>query len=433
VGRAAAEPFALSYALTASVITLAGRWPAEANRLAAEAVDAAVAVRDWLAFVHAVVWESNAHREPYGPTAAADVGRRREQLLALGGPDPHLAQLATVEAEMRLELGQPNACERLLRETLVSDPGPMVDVCSRSIAARLAVYQGRVADALGLLSRVDDLVGGQPRYRGVSLDVTRVYVLIAAGRPAEAYAVALAAATDPGVPVHMAEYLVPQAARALADQVERARDHHEPDEEPRLLLKDLHDRFPTVIDPEDSCSTLWNQRIAALQEWYDAETARAHRDPDEAARWVATRSAAIAGLLPWLELYAGSRGAEAILRRGRTGRPQGVRLLRDSHELAGRLGAEGQQAEIEELARQVRVDLGADRAAVKTDAPELSTLTPRERELLSHLTAGLTYAEIAEVLVISEKTVSSHVSNLLRKTGTTSRVELARLVARITR
>jgi len=45
--------------------------------------------------------------------------------------------------------------------------------------------------------------------------------------------------------------------------------------------------------------------------------------------------------------------------------------------------------------------------------------------------AGSTHAEIANTLVISEKTVSSHVSNLLRKTHTTSRVELARLAQRV--
>jgi DNA-binding CsgD family transcriptional regulator len=47
-----------------------------------------------------------------------------------------------------------------------------------------------------------------------------------------------------------------------------------------------------------------------------------------------------------------------------------------------------------------------------------------------YLAQGLTYAEIARTLVISEKTVSSHVSNLLRKTGTASRVELIRLLRR---
>ena len=52
-------------------------------------------------------------------------------------------------------------------------------------------------------------------------------------------------------------------------------------------------------------------------------------------------------------------------------------------------------------------------------------LTEREREILGHLVAGRTYAEIAKALVISEKTVSVHVSNLLRKTGTSSRVEAA--------
>jgi DNA-binding NarL/FixJ family response regulator len=55
------------------------------------------------------------------------------------------------------------------------------------------------------------------------------------------------------------------------------------------------------------------------------------------------------------------------------------------------------------------------------DEPRLWTLTPRERELLCCLVRGLTYAEIAEALVVSEKTVSSHASNLLRKTNTASR------------
>jgi DNA-binding NarL/FixJ family response regulator len=61
----------------------------------------------------------------------------------------------------------------------------------------------------------------------------------------------------------------------------------------------------------------------------------------------------------------------------------------------------------------------------------LPGLTPREREIVDHLVRGETYAEIARDLVLSEKTVSTHVSNLLRKTGTTSRVELAQLVARV--
>jgi DNA-binding NarL/FixJ family response regulator len=39
---------------------------------------------------------------------------------------------------------------------------------------------------------------------------------------------------------------------------------------------------------------------------------------------------------------------------------------------------------------------------------------------------GRTYGEIARELVISEKAVSSHVSNLPRTTGAVNRVDLAR-------
>ena len=54
----------------------------------------------------------------------------------------------------------------------------------------------------------------------------------------------------------------------------------------------------------------------------------------------------------------------------------------------------------------------------------------REREVLALLATGRTYAQIARELFVSEKTVSVHVSNLLRKTGTNSRVELTQLLGR---
>ena len=58
-------------------------------------------------------------------------------------------------------------------------------------------------------------------------------------------------------------------------------------------------------------------------------------------------------------------------------------------------------------------------------------LTAREKEVLAHLVANRTNAEIAEALFISEKTVSVHVSNLLRKTDTGSRREVAALARRV--
>jgi DNA-binding CsgD family transcriptional regulator len=57
-------------------------------------------------------------------------------------------------------------------------------------------------------------------------------------------------------------------------------------------------------------------------------------------------------------------------------------------------------------------------------------LSAREQEVLAHIVAGRTYGEIARALVVSEKTVSSHVRHLLAKTGTANRVDLARWATR---
>ena len=50
---------------------------------------------------------------------------------------------------------------------------------------------------------------------------------------------------------------------------------------------------------------------------------------------------------------------------------------------------------------------------------------PPEREVITLLSDGLSNAEIARTLFISEKTASVHVSNILRKLGVTSRIQAA--------
>jgi DNA-binding NarL/FixJ family response regulator len=57
-------------------------------------------------------------------------------------------------------------------------------------------------------------------------------------------------------------------------------------------------------------------------------------------------------------------------------------------------------------------------------------LTPREEEILKLVAEAHTNDEIAEMLVISKKTVERHRANILEKLGMSDRVELTRYAIR---
>jgi len=97
------------------------------------------------------------------------------------------------------------------------------------------------------------------------------------------------------------------------------------------------------------------------------------------------------------------------------------------------MGAAPLVAETESLALVARINLAEPGPPPEPSAQHsvLATLTTREREVLSHLVAGRTNAEIARDLFISDKTVSVHVTNVLRKTGTANRIEAASLALRL--
>ena len=64
-------------------------------------------------------------------------------------------------------------------------------------------------------------------------------------------------------------------------------------------------------------------------------------------------------------------------------------------------------------------------SARRTTASQYDGLTEREREVAALIGQGQSNAEIADLLVVSKRTVETYVSNVLSKLGFTSRSQIA--------
>jgi DNA-binding NarL/FixJ family response regulator len=140
-----------------------------------------------------------------------------------------------------------------------------------------------------------------------------------------------------------------------------------------------------------------------------------------------TATAAITRRHPEMEVVAMTSFAQADLVHGALQAGAAGYLLKD--------------AEADEVATAIRAacrgEVHLDAAIAKqltrslvAKAQTVDALTEREREVLILVAKGLSNQQIADWLVISERTARTHVSNILRKLGVASRTQAALLAIR---
>jgi DNA-binding NarL/FixJ family response regulator len=96
-------------------------------------------------------------------------------------------------------------------------------------------------------------------------------------------------------------------------------------------------------------------------------------------------------------------------------------------EVEGTLDGFGALRRRDEAVRELR-RLGHRVVRVPRDG-SLGSLTAREREIAELVANGRTNREVAEQLVLSNKTIEAHLRNIYAKLGVRSRVELTRRVS----
>jgi DNA-binding CsgD family transcriptional regulator/tetratricopeptide (TPR) repeat protein len=316
-------------------------------------------------------------------------------------------------------------------EALLADLGDLVGNCTASpplLRAEIAIRRGDWDLATELVKVVDTMTAhlADVEFRGGFLTIAAELAL-AEGRAADAcrdieHAIALGTGTeDP-----MLARICTIGVRALADDVDAARLRgKKPDVDAAVPRADalLREAERVVTGPLTTGGIPLPAPLAFLA------TGRAERSrlgPPDPDRWAEAASAWESLSRRFDSAYCRWREAEAVLQQG-SGRSRASALLEQSWKTAVTIGADDLRNRIERLAQRARIDL----AVADDDEPEAPwervagdlDLTAREVEVLDQLARGRTDRQIADALFISRKTVSVHVSNILRKLDVRSRVD----------
>jgi DNA-binding CsgD family transcriptional regulator len=384
----------------------------------------------------ACVWRCN-HLLQRGAIAqaleAADEGFR--SALAAGAAQSAVGPAKTL-ARLQLATGLLQESGEVIREGLCLSGVPAGRAGIRLDAALLSTRRGDLAAAKMHLERAKELISNLDTRPGLMAPPILAEYLLANHQPEHALDMLERTLPAQAVDPRIADEMLMWAARSAADIAQDARDRRDPARataaNERLadliaLRNDLpHSAFDVVI-PDDPVQP-------AIEALFNAEKARCvyARPAAAAAAWQDAVDRCAAASLHWEQQIASWRLVQAQLDDGAPAATVAA-TLRDIHRFAESTEAKPLQRETTALASIAKISLDEPPAQTKPDtrpAP-FDTLTNREAEILGHLLVGRTYTEIAAALFISQKTVSVHVSNLLRKTGTSSRRDVAALATRV--
>ena len=165
-------------------------------------------------------------------------------------------------------------------------------------------------------------------------------------------------------------------------------------------------------------------RAVAFASTCDAELSRwsGERDPEH---WRHALQAWQAAGDPYQEACARWRLAWALV-ADRSGRAEAAAHLAWAADVAARLGARPLGEAVARSGVRWRLPL----SGAGSENTLAAALSARELEVLPLLAAGRSNAEIADILVISSRTVGTHVSRILHKLGADRRAQVADLARR---
>jgi DNA-binding CsgD family transcriptional regulator/tetratricopeptide (TPR) repeat protein len=375
---------------------------------------------------------SNSYESAGRYADAAETTVQAYQALRDVGQFDYAAAVGAVAARWCFTLGRWHLVRPMVRELLTIARSDNSAGISRCAAALLTAHEGNLTAAGLHLERAEELMPHAAAV-GDPLADTQIHVDIAVGQPQRAL---------DRIATHMAEALEvnPIAADEWLELASRAALHsveHSSDDEGRHVALHTLERIeaargttPTRFDPAGPRDVV-HPALGAL---YAAQRAELSGSGAEAAAlWEAACQATERADMQYEHARALYRLGHHLL-SNRGDRHRAVTSLVAARHITADLGARPLTEAIDALALQTHVTLPATEPE-ESKPPHLgllggASLTTREREVLEGLLAGETYAQIARRLFISEKTVSSHVSNILRKTGTTSRIGLSLLAQR---